>query len=49
MASNCDPLTRMDGTGPLPHPATQTWYALGGWVGERAGTVLFRLPETDKK
>jgi len=49
MASDFDPLARMGGTGPLPHPAAQTWYALGGRVGERAGADLFRLPQTDKK
>jgi hypothetical protein len=27
------------GAGPLPHPATQRKYIMGGRVGERAGTV----------
>ena len=26
-------------TGPLPHPASQSGYAMGGRVGERAGTA----------
>jgi|GEM_PF-4210940 len=30
------------GTGPLPHPATQRQYHMGGRVGERAGAVLRR-------
>jgi len=28
------------GAGPLPHPATQSGYAVGGRVGERADTAL---------
>jgi hypothetical protein len=31
---------RWFGTGPLPHPTSQTGYAMGGRVGERAGAVL---------
>ena len=27
------------GTGPLPHPATQPGYSVGGRVGERAGAA----------
>jgi hypothetical protein len=29
----------MHGTGPLPHPATQPSYPMGGRVGERAGAA----------
>jgi len=28
-----------NGTGPLPHPATQPGYSMGGRVGERAGAA----------
>ena len=29
----------LDGTSPLPHPATQPGYPMGGRVGEWAGTA----------
>ena len=34
-----DPASLDGGAGPLPHPATQSSYAVGGRVGERAGTA----------
>lgn len=34
-----DPLTRMGGTSPLPLPATQAWYPMGGREEERAGAA----------
>lgn len=36
-----DPLTRMCGTGPHPHPAARGVSWMGGRVGARAGTVSF--------
>jgi hypothetical protein len=32
-------LTAHGGISPLPHPATQRQYRMGGRVGERAGTA----------
>ncbi len=35
------------GTGPLPHPASHSEYAVGGRVGERAGAASARADQTN--
>ena len=37
---------KQDGTGPLPHPATQQQYVMGGRVGERASADSAKLKTT---
>src|SRR3546814_9799955 len=36
------------GTGPLPHPATQSGYAVGGRMGERAGDAIRRKARSEE-